>query len=115
MTEAWRMPSFTKQMLMAAATLFLALGLTIVQVSNAQAGRRDGRIIAGVIAGVAVAAILARKHRRRYRRYRRCRRYGYYGRRHCYRRGYYKRRWRRGRGWRRGPRWRLRRFYGRRW
>lgn len=100
---AWRMPSFTKQIFIGAATLFLALGLSLTQISNAEAHRRDGRIVAGIIAGVAVGAILARKHRRSYRRhyYRRgCDRYrGYWARRNCYKRRHHRRRHHRRRHW----------------
>ncbi len=134
MTAAWRIPSFTKQMLMATATLLLAMGFTFAQTNTAQAGR-GGRVVAGVIAGAALAAIISHRHRRKYRKYRRHHayhghdyhiHYNRWGRPYrCYRshhrvRRYYKRRHYGRRHYRRhykrrGPIGRLRRFYGRRY
>ena len=69
-----------KNMMMLAATLILALGVTsTVQVNNAQAHHRDGRVIAGVIAGAALLAIIASKKRKKHRRYHRRHHYYDYG------------------------------------
>lgn len=53
-----------KKFIMIVATLMLALGVTATQVSDAQAGHRDGRYIAGAVAGVALLAIIASQNRR---------------------------------------------------
>lgn len=62
--------SFSKKLAMIAATLMLALGISTTTVTTAQAGR-DGRIIAGAIAGAALLAIIAgeRRHKHRGRRH----------------------------------------------
>lgn len=61
---------FSKKLAMIAATLMLALGFSTTAVTTAQAGR-DGRIIAGAVAGAALLAIIAgeRRHRHRGHRY----------------------------------------------
>lgn len=73
---------------MAAASLILALGVMMTSAGPAQAHHRD-KVIAGVIAGVAIAAILSSRHRHR-RHY-----YGYHKHRPYYHRynRYRPRRW----------------------
>ena len=68
----------TTKFAMVPATLMLALGIMTTSVTQAEAGRRNGHIIAGVIAGAAVAAILSNRRHRRHRKHRR------YNRRHHY-------------------------------
>lgn len=70
MLNASTMNLFSKKVAFMAATLVLALGMATSSVSTAQAGGRDGRIIAGAIAGAALLAIIAseRRDRKRYRR-----------------------------------------------
>lgn len=60
-----------KKFALLAATLMLALGFAATSVSTAQAGHRDGRIVAGVIAGAALLAIIAneRRHKKRSHRH----------------------------------------------
>lgn len=58
---------FPKKLALLAATLMLALGFAATSVSTAQAGHRDGRIVAGVIAGAALLAIIAKERRDRKR------------------------------------------------
>ena len=90
-----------KKMMMMVATLILALGVTsTVQINNAQAHHRDGRIIAGAIAGAALLAIIASQHRKKHRRYhRKYHRHHYYD--HGYDRRYYGRPHRKHRRYRR--------------
>ncbi len=66
------MNALTKKLTMTAATLMLALGVTTIQVNQAQAGK-GGRIIAGAIAGAALLAIIGsdRSHARGHRSHRR--------------------------------------------
>jgi len=85
MTATMNMDSIQKKFTLLAATLMLAFGFNAAHVQEAQAGR-DGRVIAGVIAGAALVGILAsRRDRHRGRYYNRP--YHYHGRRsaRCYR------------------------------
>lgn len=85
MTATMNMNGLQKKFTLLAATLMLAFGFNTAHVQEAQAGR-DGRVIAGVIAGAALVGILAsRRHRHRGRYYNRP--YHYHGRHseRCYR------------------------------
>jgi hypothetical protein len=104
------MTHLTNKVATLAATVMLALGVTTVQVNQAQAGK-GGRIVAGAILGAAALAIIASEGRRahahghyykhrsrhRYGRYRTC--YDRYGDPYrCYRkRKHHRRNWRRSR------------------
>lgn len=80
------MTHLTRKLTAVAATLMLALGVSTVQINQAQAGK-GGRIVAGAILGAAALAIIASESRRarahgHYYKHRSRHRYGRY--RTCY-------------------------------
>jgi hypothetical protein len=94
--------AFTKKIAFMAATLVLTLTMATSSVTTAQAGHRDGRVVAGVIAGAALLAIIASERRKRKRdRYRYHRHHDHGHRYHRHRRGKAYRGYRRHRGHRR--------------